>query len=118
MRAARLLILLAAYFMTPGAAWAQLSRADATKLLTLMGDTNVMVAGVVNGVGRDGGVSFGSPNAAMVIAYAVREGKPQERRITFYYDHDLGWFYTEIDPVGHRVRLWTLTGYKEIKATP
>lgn len=35
--------------------------------------------------------------------------------MTFYYDHDLGWFYGEIDLVNKRVRLWTVSGYKELK---
>lgn len=116
MRATKLFILLVAYLLSAGAAWAQLSRADAAKLLVMMGDTNVVVGTVVNGVGREGSVTFGSPSAALVTAYAERNGQSFERRITFYYDRDVGWFYSEVDPAGHRVRLWTLYGYKELKA--
>jgi hypothetical protein len=96
----------------------ELSKADATKLLEVMGDKNIVVAGVVNGIGGMGIGAFSSPSVAMVIAYAERDGIPQERTETFFYDKQLGWFHYEIDKNGRRVRLWTTTGYKELKPAP
>lgn len=106
-----------ALWFAAGTAHAQLSRADAVRLITLLGDKNVVVAAVVAGVGRDPTTSstFGADNVSLVIAYGERDGKPVERRLTFFYDNDLGWFYSEIDLVNRRVRLWTVSGYKELK---
>lgn len=100
---------------------AELSKEDAKKLLTFTGDKNVVIAGVVNGIGginSIGGIglsSFSSPNVALVFAYAERNGNPIERIQTFFYDKDLGWFTYEIDKDGHRARVWTTSGYKEFR---
>lgn len=111
----RILFLVFAYCLCAGSALAQLTRSEAARLLASMGDRNVVVGAVVNGVGREG-AAFGSPNAALIIAYAERNGAPVERKVTVLFDQELGWFYSEIDIVGRRVRLWTLNGYKELKA--
>ena len=100
---------------------AELSKSDATKLLIIMGYKNLAVAAVINGVGAMGIVAFSSPNVAMVIAYGevigdrILEGK--KIRETFYYDKDIGWFYFEFAIPKKAVRLWTLKGYTEVKAT-
>ncbi len=117
-----LIILLAASFAAcnyaPAAAAAELSKADAIKLLTSMGYNNIVVAGVVNGIGGLGMGAFSSPNVAIVIAYGEKEGTPTQIKETFFYDKDLGWFYSEIDTEGRRVRVWTTTGYKVFKPAP
>jgi hypothetical protein len=102
------------------AAIPELTKADATKLLGFMGYETVVVAAVINGVGTHQIVSFSSPNVALVFAYTERAGKPTDADAvrTFFYDRELGWFYHEIDPGGHRVRLWTISGYKELKPAP
>lgn len=100
-----------------GVAQAQLSRAHAVRLLTLLGDRDVVVAGVVNGMGRDPatGTIYAANNVAMVIAYTERNGRAMERHVTFFFDQDLGWFYSEVDTVNRVVRLWTTSGYRELR---
>ena len=92
-----------------------MSKEDAKKLLTFTGDKNVVIAGVVNGIGGIGVSAFSSPNVALVFAYAERNGNPIERIQTFFYDKDLGWFTYEIDTDGRRARVWTTSGYKEFR---
>ncbi len=106
------------------ASGAELSKPDATKLLTLMGFNNLAVAAVINGVGAmelgaSGGMpgAFSSPNLATVIAYGELNGQGKEIRMTFYYDKDISWFYFEVAGQKKAVKLWTLKGYTEVKAT-
>jgi hypothetical protein len=80
-----------------------------------MGHKNVVVVGVIQGVGGIGMAALSSPNVAMVIAYAELNGKPKDAKATFFYDKDLGWFDYEIDTTGRRARIWTTTGYKELR---
>ena len=110
---------------------ADLSKSDAAKLLSSMGNKNVVVGAVVQGIGDGGfgaggigvgggGDGFGansSQSSALVIGYAERDGKPKSVRQTFLYDKDLGWFFSEVDIPGKRVRVWTVQGYKEFRPT-
>ena len=94
----------------------KLSKADATKILAFMGYQDIVVATVVDGVGALGMSALSSPNVALVIAIGTKvPAGTQEVRETFFYDKDLGWIYIELDTHGRRVRLWTRTGYKELK---
>lgn len=93
----------------------ELSKADAAKLLALTGDKNVVVVSVVQGVGGLGMGAFSSPNVAMVMAYGERNGKPMQRHETFFYDKDHGWFTFEIDEKGRSARVWSTSGYKELR---
>jgi hypothetical protein len=96
---------------SPLATGAELSKADATKLLESMGNTKIVVAAVVNGTGM---LAYG-PNVAMVFAYAERNGQPQKIETQFVHDKEFGWVYAEIDTTGRRVRLWTTSGYQELR---
>ena len=105
-------------------ATAKLSKADAAQLLSSMGYETVVVATVVNGaVATHIGDSFytfgfGGPNMAYVKAYGERSGKPVEIVENFVFDQDLGWIYTQIDTQQRRVRLWTTSGYKDLRPGP
>jgi len=99
----------------PQAEAAELSRADAAKILASMGHTNVVIGGVVNGIGSLGVGAFSGPNVAMVFYDSDQDNEPM---VTFFYDKEIGWFYQQVDHQGHRVRLWTTTGYKELKPPP
>ena len=118
----RLVVLLAAGLWGCGSSGpvtaVELSKADAVKLLALMGHTNIALASVVNGVGGLRFGAFSSPNVALVTAYGEQNGQPKEILESFFYDKDLGWFYSEIDTRGRKVRLWTTTGYQEVKPAP
>jgi hypothetical protein len=95
---------------------AELSKAGAAKLLTLMGDDHVVVAAVIKGLGAPfGGFPVSSDSVALVIAYSQRGGVPKKVEQTFYYDSDLGWFYYEVDTDRRSVRLWTTSGYREMR---
>jgi hypothetical protein len=105
------ILILGTYCQT--AAAADLSRADAVKLLGLMNYKNVVIAGVVNGIGTNAQGSFSSPNIATVYAYGELNGNPNSIMQTFYYDSEIGWFHFAVGRDG--VRLWTPSGYKELK---
>jgi hypothetical protein len=94
---------------------AELSKVDSVKLLTSMGRKNIVVAAVIDGIGVMGLAAFSSPNAAFVTGYAEVDGKPTEINQTFFYDKEIGWFWSEVDTSHRRVRLWTTTGYKELR---
>ena len=90
-----------------------LSRADAAKLLAYMNYKNVVIAGVVNGMGTNAQGSFSSANIATVYAYGELNGSANSIMQTFYYDSENGWFHYTVGRDG--VRLWTTSGYKELK---
>ncbi len=94
---------------------AELSKSDAETLLRFMGDENIVVAAVVNGLGTAGLGTVEGSNVATVIGYAERKGKAKEIKQSFMFDNDLGWFYYEIDLKRKRVRLWTADGYKVLR---
>lgn len=93
----------------------ELSRVEAIKLLEAMGDTNIVIAAIVNGVGVAGLLPVSGPNVTFVSAYTERNGQAEKREQTFFHDKDLGWVLFEVDTQGRRVRLWTTTGYRELK---
>jgi hypothetical protein len=98
------------------AAAAELSRADATKLLGLMNYKNIVIAGVVHGIGTNTQGSFSSPNVATIFAYGELNGNPNSIMQTVYYDNEIGWFHFAVQRDG--IRLWTPSGYKELKPAP
>ena len=110
-----LVISLAVCISTRYAAAAELSKADATKILVSMGYTNVVIAALMPGTGSGASGTYFSPNVATVIAYGERDGSPQQIIQALFYDKDLGWLNFEVDTGNRRVRLWTTTGYQELK---
>ena len=106
------LIVTAAIFCQTADA-AELSRADAAKLLGIMNYKNVVIAGVVNGIGTNQQGSFSSPNIATIYAYGELNSSPNSIMQTVYYDAENGWFHFAVSRDG--VRLYTTSGYKELK---
>ncbi|MGA2769813.1 MAG: hypothetical protein ABSG26_03255 [Bryobacteraceae bacterium] len=110
-----ILVVLLAISLAGVATAAELSSADADKLLANMGYKNVHVILVVNGVGGLPNMmsALQSPNLAIVVAYGENaQGQPKDLKETVYYDKDLGWFYYELDAVNRQIRVWTTTGSK------
>ena len=99
------------------AAAADLTRAEATKLLGHMGLENIVIAGIVNGIISNGvdAPRAGSSHVATVFLYSEMNGKPANRTQIFFHDNEIGWFYQEINYDTKTVRLWTTSGYKELK---
>lgn len=96
---------------------AELSKADAAKLMGFMGYKNPNIAAVINGVGiiPESLNTYGSPNAAVVVGIGESDKGSKTFAYSFFFDKDVGWFYYENDEKGARVRMWTLRGYMEIK---
>lgn len=90
-----------------------LTRSDAAKLLIHMDYSRVEIVAVVSGVHTKGVAAI---SCSTVIALARREGKDCEIVQSFFYDRELGWFYYEFENA--RARIWTITGYRELKITP
>jgi hypothetical protein len=108
-----------------GASAIELSKADATKLLTHIGFQKVQVMTIHNGVGvlAHSGLSsstFNSPNSALIVAVITSEKTPNSPQIITLpvaHDNALGWFYlasTAVGSVGGKPRLWTTTGEKAL----
>jgi hypothetical protein len=96
---------------------AELSRSDVEKLLSNMGESDITIVAITNGIGMLGPTAVGSPNIALAIALGkFRNGVVIEKGWTFYYDKEIGWFYSEVhsvdDSKDHTVDLWTTTAIR------
>jgi hypothetical protein len=123
-----LAIALAACIGMPYAVAAELSKADAIKILEAKGYTNVVVAVIINGSVWE--VNYGDwkylgPGVATLNAIGKKDGKETAIMENLFYDKELGWFsykteYEQGDDfVTHwKVRLWTTTGYRELSVAP
>ena len=89
---------------------AELSKGEAGKILAYMGCKPNKVVAVVQGVGAASG-----PNAALVIATCLEEGKPNSRKETFLYDNDLGWFFFKMNRHAGTVRVWSNSGFRQFE---
>ena len=74
------------------AAAADLTRAEATKLLGHMGLENIVIAGIVNGILSNGvdAPRAGSSHVATVFLYSEMNGKPANRTQIFFHDNENG----------------------------
>jgi len=91
-----------------------LSKADATTILENMGYKQTKVAFVI----QDAVPMAATPNGAMVTGLGRMNGKLEKIEKQFFYDNDIGWFYTE--DRGERgnvsgIRIWSANGYSETK---
>jgi hypothetical protein len=114
-----ILLGLSLFFLTSFGYASELSKSEATKLLTFMGYTNVVVAAVVNGVGMGGefAAPVGSPNCAFVIGYGEQHGERFAIRQTFLFDKEIGWFTSSPGLTANKklvIKLWTVQGYREL----
>jgi hypothetical protein len=62
---------------------AELSKSDASKILTIMGYNKLQLFAVINGIGIMGMGAFSSPNTATVIGYADQQGKARGFQLTY-----------------------------------
>jgi hypothetical protein len=88
-----------------------LTKDQAAKLLASMGYEDIAVGAIVQGVAA----MTSTPNGAMVLAIARRNGEIQKVELQVFYDADTGWFYHEYDTPPTRLRIWSLSGYDELR---
>lgn len=95
---------------------AELSKSDATTILTNMGYKNLNLVAVINGIGAMGMGAFSSPNTAMAIGYAEQGGKGTAFHETFFYDKDIGWFFFQTNDASTTMKVWATKGFLDVKA--
>ena len=98
------------------------SKTLAKTILESMGFEQVAVAFIIQGTTTGHQAPTSSPNVAVIEAMGYFEGKLRRLQKQFYYDSDLGWFFTEdkTNKSGETIaiRIWSNSGYSEVAAPP
>ena len=93
-------------------------RAEAAKILTFMGYTNVVIAAIVQSASDSpslsGPMSSASPSHCGVIGSAFKDGQRAPFAATLYFDKTEGCFYFQFDKASGGINMWTKNGYKLI----
>jgi hypothetical protein len=76
-----------------------------------MGYKEIAVGAVVQGLVA----MSGTQNGATILAIARRNGEIQKVDLQVFYDADIGWFFPEYDTPPTRLRIWSLSGFDELR---